>query len=115
MSEKFKKWVIPNSTLNKPGNNYANFKAHKPEKNYPARMISTGCEAFTKNLASRRALCAGLDPSEEIRRWYAVIACAIQRTNAKILRGEPVPAAVAPPVWRRLDGGFGRDLGVARG
>ena len=51
MSDKFKKWVIPNSTLNKPGNNYANFKAHKPEKNYPARMISTGCEAFTKNLA----------------------------------------------------------------
>ena len=71
--------------------------------------------SFTKKLASRRALCAGLDPSEEIRRWYAVIACAIQRTNAKILRGEPVPAAVAPPAWRRLGGGFGRDLGVARG
>ena len=71
--------------------------------------------SFTKKVASRRALGAGLDPSEEIRRWYAVIACAIQRSNAKILRGEPVPAAVAPPAWRRLGGGFSRDLGVARG
>ena len=71
--------------------------------------------SFTKNVASRRALGAGLDPSEEIRRWYAVIACAIQRSNAKILRGEPVPAAVAPPAWRRLGSGFSRDLGVARG
>ena len=43
--------------------------------------------SFTKKVASRRALGAGLDPSEEIRRWYAVIACAIQRSNAKILRG----------------------------
>ena len=72
--------------------------------------------SFTKKLASRRAIAAGLEPSDEIRRWYAVIACAIQRANAKILRGEPVPAlALAPPVWRRLGGGFGRDLGVAGG
>ena len=71
--------------------------------------------SFTKKVASRRALGAGLDPSEEIRLWYAVIACAIQRSNAKILRGEPVPAAVAPPAWRRLGSGFSRDLGVARG
>ena len=53
--------------------------------------------SFTKKLASRRALAAGLEPAEEFRRWYAVISCAIQRTNAKILRGEPVPAAIALP------------------
>ena len=75
--------------------------------------------SFTKKLASRRALAAGLEPAEEIRRWYAVISCAIQRTNAKILRGEPVPASVAPSGLRRVGGrllgfgSFGRDLGVA--
>ena len=71
--------------------------------------------SFTKKLATRRALAAGLEPAEEIRRWYAVMSCAIQRTNAKILRGEPVPAVIAPSFSRRLGGGFGRDLGVARG
>ena len=75
--------------------------------------------SFTKKLASRRALAAGLEPAEEIRRWYAVISCAIQRTNAKILRGEPVPAAIAPSGLRRVGGrslgfgGLGRDLGDA--
>ena len=54
-------------------------------------------------------------PADEIRRWYAVISCAIQRTNAKILRGEPVPAVVAPPAWRRFGLGSHRDLGLARG
>ena len=71
--------------------------------------------SFTKSLATRRALAAGLEPADEIRRWYAVISCAIQRTNAKILRGEPVPAAIAPSVSRRHGGDFGRDLGLARG
>ena len=74
--------------------------------------------SFTRKLASRRAIAAGLEPSEEVRRWYAVISCAIQRTNAKILRGEPVPAvrsASALSAGRRLGGGFDRDLGVARG
>ena len=27
----------------------------------------------------------GLEPSEEIRRWYAAIPCCIQRSNAKVL------------------------------
>ena len=71
--------------------------------------------SFVKKLATRRALAAGLEPAEEIRRWYAVISCAIQRTNAKILRGEPVPAVVAPPAWRRFGLGSHRDLGLARG
>lgn len=28
-----------------------NMKAHKPEKNISGRLISTGCNSFTKNLA----------------------------------------------------------------
>ena len=71
--------------------------------------------SFVKKLATRRALAAGLEPADEIRRWYAVISCAIQRTNAKILRGELVPAVLAPPAGRRLGRGFDRDLGLAHG
>ena len=71
--------------------------------------------AFTKKVAARRATAAGLEPAEEIRRWYAVISCTIQRTNAKILRGEPVPAAVVPRGLPSSGRGFLRDLGVARG
>ena len=55
--------------------------------------------SFTKKLASRRAEAAGLEPAEEIRRWYAVVSCAIQRTNAKILRGEAVPAVSAASIY----------------
>ena len=51
----------------------------------------------TKTLAFHRAAALGLEPSDEIRRWYAIIACTIQRTNAKILRGEAVPAARSAP------------------
>ena len=69
--------------------------------------------SFTKKLACCRALAAGLEPADEICRWYAVISCSIQRTNAKILRGEPVPAVTAPPSWRRLGNSGPRDLGVA--
>ena len=39
-----------------------------------------------KQLAYCRALALGLEPSAEIRRWYGVISCCIQRANAKILR-----------------------------
>ena len=51
---------------------------------------------LTQRLAARKASMLGLEPSSEIQHWYAVIACAIQRTNAKILRGEPVPACAYP-------------------
>ena len=30
---------------------YCNPKAHKPEKNYPGRLISTGCDTYIKNLS----------------------------------------------------------------
>ena len=51
----------------------------------------------TKTLALHRVAALRLEPSDEIRRWYAIIACTIQRTNAKILRGEAVPAARSAP------------------
>ena len=46
--------------------------------------------------------------------WEGVISCCIQRANAKILRGEPVPGRHATPV----PGGMfslGRDLRLATG
>ena len=53
--------------------------------------------SFTKRLAYCRATMLGLEPSDEIQRWYAVIACTIQRSNAKILKGEAIPACPSPP------------------
>ena len=44
-------WLIPNENC-KPGNNYINPKAHKPQKGYPGRLISMGCASYTKNLAA---------------------------------------------------------------
>ena len=69
---------------------------------------------FTKKLAYARATALGLEPSSEICRWYGVISCCIQRANAKILRGEPVPGRHATPV----PGGMfslGRDLRLVTG
>ena len=50
MSKSIIDWVTPDVN-NSAGNNYINLKAHKPEKNFPGRLISTGCNSFTKNLA----------------------------------------------------------------
>ena len=36
----------------RPGYNYGNYKVHKPEKNYPCRMITSGCGTPIENLAS---------------------------------------------------------------
>ena len=52
---------------------------------------------FTKKLAFARASVLGLDPAAEICRWYGIISCCLQRANAKILRGEPVPARHSAP------------------
>ena len=65
---------------------------------------------FTKKLAFCRAVALGLEPSGEIRRWYGVISCCIQRANAKILRGEPVPGSFASPPPRLV--ARGRDLAL---
>ena len=65
---------------------------------------------FTKKLATCRAVALGLEPSAEIRRWYGVISCCIQRANAKILRGEPVPGRFSAPPPRLL--ARGRNLAL---
>ena len=51
LSPKIVSWLIPNENC-KPGSNYINPKAHKPQKGYPGRLISTGCASYTKNLAA---------------------------------------------------------------
>ena len=53
-TEKLYQWITPDEFC-KPGNNYVNPKAHKPEKNYPGRMISTGCASAIKNLSALTA------------------------------------------------------------
>ena len=66
---------------------------------------------FTKKLAFARATALGLDPAAEICRWYGIISCCLQRANAKVLRGEPVPGRhSAPPPGRFLS--LGRDLAL---
>ena len=68
--------------------------------------------SFTRKLAHARASGLGLDPSAEICRWYGIISCCIQRANAKVLRGEPVPARHSPPPVRLFS--MGRDLPLSR-
>ena len=51
MTEKIAEWVYPSNECS-PGNNYINIKAHKPEKNYPGRLISDNCNGYTNNLAT---------------------------------------------------------------
>ena len=51
MTLNFMEWVTPSEEENEPGVNYMNLKAHKPEKNYPGRLISTGCNSYIKNLS----------------------------------------------------------------
>ena len=54
LTDKIYQFVTPDDFC-KPGNNYVNPKAHKPEKNYPGRMISTGCASAIKNLSALTA------------------------------------------------------------
>ena len=48
-------WLTPNDK-NKPGKAYMNFKKHKPEQNYPGRLITTCCGSFTENLSALTAI-----------------------------------------------------------
>ena len=69
---------------------------------------------FTIKLAYARTTALSLEPYSEICRWYGVISFFIQRANAKILRGEPVPGRHATPA----PGGMfalGRDLRLITG
>ena len=68
-------------------------------------FIAKETKSFTQKLARIKestdlviAAHYELDPSEEIRKWYTVISCCIQRANAKILCGDPTPSRRrAPP------------------
>ena len=51
MTSNIQDFINPGESC-KPGNNYVNPKAHKPEKNYPGRCISTGCASYIKNLSA---------------------------------------------------------------
>ena len=65
---------------------------------------------FIRKLAFCRSVALGLEPSAEIRRWYEVISCCIQRANAKILRGEAVPGSFSAPPPQLI--ARGRDLAL---
>ena len=54
ITAKLCQWIMPDDSC-KPGNNYVNPKAHKPEKDYPGRLISTGCASAIKNLSALTA------------------------------------------------------------
>ena len=54
VTAKLCQWLMPDDSC-KPGNNYVNPKAHKPEKDYPGRLISTGCASAIKNLSALTA------------------------------------------------------------
>ena len=61
-------------------------------------FIAKETKNFIQKLARIKAAHYELDPSEEIRKWYTVISCCIQRANAKILCGDPTPSRRrAPP------------------
>ncbi len=86
------------------------FRAISLDRHGYLDMAAEETVGFIKQLAYCRALALGLEPSAEIRRWYGVISCCIQRANAKILRGEPVPGRHSHPPPRLL--ARGRDLAL---
>ena len=49
ISSKIAKWVVPVDS--RPGYDYANYKVHKPNDNYPGRLITSCCGSPTQNLA----------------------------------------------------------------
>ena len=53
--------------------------------------IATETASLIRKLASMKVAALELEPSEEIRRWYAALSCCVQRANAKILRGDAAP------------------------
>ena len=49
ISKRNSDWVLKEES--RPGYNYANYKAHKPQDNYPGRLITSCCGSPTENLA----------------------------------------------------------------
>ena len=48
-------WLTPDNSR-KPGNIYMNYKRHKPESNFPGRLITSGVGSLTENISSLVAL-----------------------------------------------------------
>ncbi len=66
--------------------------------------------ALIRKLATLKANAFELDPSEEIRKWYTVLSCCVQRANAKVLRGDATPGQRSSVPPRLLSGN--RDLAL---
>ena len=62
--------------------------------------------SLIQSYARKKAEFAELEPSEEIRRWYTVLSCCVQRANARVLRGVAVPGRRSPPPCRLLAGSY---------
>ena len=73
-------------------------------------FIAKETQKLLQKLATLKAAHYEFDNSEEIRRWYAVISCCVQRANAKILSGDPIPSRRRPPPRSLLAGP--RDLAL---
>ena len=61
-------------------------------------------KSFIQKLARIKATHFELDPSEEIRKWYTVLSCCVQRANARVLSGDPTPGRRAAPPRSLLAG-----------
>ena len=60
--------------------------------------------SLIRTLAVKKAEFLQLEPSEEIRRWYTVLSCCVQRANARVLRGDAVPGRRSAIPSRLLTG-----------
>ena len=72
--------------------------------------IAKETAALIRKLATLKANAFELDPSEEIRKWYTVLSCCVQRANAKVLRGDATPGQRSSVPPRLLSGN--RDLAL---
>ena len=50
ISKRLASWIVKEES--RPGYDYCNYKVHKPQANYPGRLITSGCGSPTENLAA---------------------------------------------------------------
>ena len=50
ISQRLASWIVKEES--RPGYDYCNYKVHKPQANYPGRLITSGCGSPTENLAA---------------------------------------------------------------
>ena len=71
-----------------------NFRALSFERH---GYIAKETTSLIRTFAVKKAEFLQLDSSEEIRRWYTVLSCCVQRANARVLSGDAVPGRRNPP------------------